>query len=178
MAECLAHLCGNCHGRSRPGALGPNMLNKKITFVVLAVLCFLGGCTLRATTHNPVKEALAASIFLRTVYIDHDYVHAMQLAHDELQQSVGVDDLRQIAEEAQSKEGKVQTFTGESFLPTPGETIEVFFVGQHERQTLYHRLVLIGDESNGYKVSGVWFSTQPYAAHTERRRFSQPVLVE
>ncbi len=55
--------------------------------------------------------------------------------------------------------------------------MELFYVGTYENGTLYHRLVLMGDADTGYKVSGIWYSVDPYPKHTLRREFKQPSLV-
>lgn len=55
--------------------------------------------------------------------------------------------------------------------------MELFYVGMYEEGTLYHHLILLGDPS-GYKVSGVWYSLDPYPEQASRRKFNQEILVE
>jgi len=181
----LSHSCVCLQKRRRDifrGALllpffGLYRVEVKRIFVLFSALLVMLGCSFRATTHDPIKAASDGGEFLLSVYINHDYVGALRSSHNQLQQSAKADDLQRLVEQAQSKVGTLQKLTGESFVPVPGDAIEVFFVGRHERGILYNRLVLIGDSTNGYKVSGFWFSSQPYSKVREQKSFSTKIEI-
>jgi hypothetical protein len=54
--------------------------------------------------------------------------------------------------------------------------MEVFFVAEHANGLVYHRLVMIGDASSGYKVTGVWFKFEPYPPNSARIKFEGEVV--
>ena len=43
--------------------------------------------------------------------------------------------------------------------------------------TLYHRLVLQGEATSGYRVSGLWYQFDPYPPQTLRRKFETDIPV-
>ena len=85
--------------------------------------------------------------------------------------------MRRLVDQIDQRQGKLTVLQADSYLMTPGKAMELFYVGTYENGTLYHRLVLMGDADTGYKVSGIWYSVDPYPKHTLRREFKQPSLV-
>lgn len=55
--------------------------------------------------------------------------------------------------------------------------MELFYTGVYERGTLYHRLVLQGEATSGYRVSGLWYILDPYPEQTLRRKFETNIPV-
>ena len=139
------------------------------------ILC---GCAVEAVKHNPLKAVSDTAPFLRALYFEKAYPKALRIAHEDLRQSVTTEDLRQTVERVKNRLGDLKQVKADSYLQTPGRTIELYFVGFHEKGALYHRIVLIGDESSGYKVSGVWFAFEPYAPHPLRHKFEEDIIIE
>ena len=55
--------------------------------------------------------------------------------------------------------------------------MELFYVGEHEKGLVYHRVVLLGDGSEGYKVSGLWYQLEPYPQHGLRAPLEEKIVV-
>lgn len=50
-------------------------------------------------------------------------------------------------------------------------------MGEYKKGVLYHRLVLMGDASSGYRVSSVWFKSDPYPENPLRLKFDGDIFV-
>ena len=148
------------------------MRNTSILGVLLLLFC---GCRLEAIQHNPVKALSAANSFLKALYIEENYPKAFELGHAELRNAVTSDNLKQIVERIRQQVGNLERLKADSYMQTPGRTMELFCVGTYERGTIYHRIVLMGDATSGYKVSGVWFKADPYPQHALRQRFNEDI---
>jgi hypothetical protein len=138
---------------------------------------FLVGCSFQTVKHDPGTAVLAANVFLKAFYIEHNYEHALMLSDAELRRSANADDLGQMARRAEQICGSLKELKAESYLMTPGKTMELFYIGRYQRGTLYHRVVLVGDVSNGYRVSGIWFQDSPYPESKLRRPFQPSIVV-
>jgi hypothetical protein len=148
------------------------------TSVLGVLLLFLCGCRLEAIQHNPIQAVSEANRFLKTLYIEENYREAFESGHAELRNSGTPDNLRQIAERIRQQFGYLERLKADSYMQTPGRTMELFYVGSYERGTMYHRIVLMGDATSGYKVSGLWFKADPYPEHTMRHKFNEDIFVE
>src|SRR5713226_7659803 len=130
---------------------------------ILALLVtFLCDCRLETVQQDPNRAVSDANQFLKALYFDGRFSEAQDLADPELRHATTPAVLREIAEKATQQKGALKTLKADSYLMTPGRTMELFYIGTYEKGTLYHRLVLSGDASSGYKVSGVWFQPEPY----------------
>lgn len=59
-----------------------------------------------------------------------------------------------------------------------GPSIELFYIGTYDNGVLYQRVVVVGDASAGYRVSGVWFQHEPYPQRNLRRKFEIEIPVQ
>jgi len=141
-------------------------------------LLVLTGCRYETVTHEPVRAASDTNRFLKALYFEEDYPKALDLADVQLRQSTNADDLKRLVEGIQQQHGKLKTLRADSYLMTPGSTMELFYIGEYEKGILYHRLVLMGNASSGYRVSGVWYQPGAYAAQPLRRSFNQDIQVK
>lgn len=142
------------------------------------LLLFSASCKVESVRHEPAIAVTDGNQFLKTLYIEEDYERARGLADAQLQQSVTASDLSQMVKGIERDQGDLQTLKADSYLMVQGRGMELFYVGTYNRGTLYHRLVLNGDASSGYKVSGVWYSIDPYPDQPLRRKFDQEILVK
>lgn len=148
------------------------------TLPVGLLLIFLSACQVQNVHHDPVAAVSDANRFLKALYLQRDYSKALELADVQLRQSSNADDLRPIVERIKGERGELKALKADSYLMTPGRTMELFYIGTYERGTLYHRLVLAGDVPSGYRVSGVWYSVDPYPEQPMRRSFNQDLFVQ
>lgn len=142
------------------------------------IILLIAGCHIQSVRHDPVKAAFEINGFLKAVYVNGNYSKALELADVQFRQSVTPEGLRQLAEGIRTERGELKTLKADSYLMTMGSTMELFYVGTYEKGTLYHRVVLAGDLSTSYRVSGIWYSVEPYPEQTLRRRFEQEILVK
>jgi len=153
---------------------------KSFTRVLLGFLLtsLVLGCAVQTVKHDPVKAVADSSDFLKALYIDKNYPKALELADWQLRQSLTANDLSRLVEGIRNARGELKTLKADSYLMTPGKTMELFYVGTYEKGVLYHHLVLVGDLSTGYKVSGPWYSLEPYPEQLLRRNFDEEMPVE
>lgn len=156
-----------------------NIRNYKLHAILILFLLTFGlfACRFQAVQHSPVRAASDANKFLKALYYDEDYVKALELADEQLRSAATVENLKQIVEQIKQKRGNLRQLWGDSYLMTPGATIELFYVGDYDQGISYHRVVLVGDASSGYRVSGIWFQDEPYPQQSRRRKFDVDVLV-
>ncbi len=128
--------------------------------------------------HDPIAAVSDVNKFLKALYVEQDYPRALELADTQLRQSSNADDLKRMVEKIKDQRGELRKLKADSYLMTPGRSMELFYTGTYEKGNLYHRLVLVGDVSTGYKVSGVWYSTDPYPKQSLREKFSQDLFVQ
>lgn len=146
--------------------------------IIVSLILALSACHFQSVRHNPVKAAFDANQFLKALYFDEDWAGALRLADDLLRQSVTGDNLEKMVDEVRQERGALKTLRADSYLMTQGRTMELFYIGEYEKGVLYHRLVLMGDSSSGYRVSGVWFQAEPYPENTLRRKFDGDIFVD
>lgn len=146
-------------------------MREAVQDVILASLgLFLFCCQVQTVRHEPVQAVRDTNNFLKALYVEEDYPKALELADVQLRQSLTATDLRQLVEGIKQQHGKLKTLKADSYLMTPGSTMELFYIGEYEKGNLYHRLVLMGNVSQGYKVSGVWYKDEPYPEQPLRRK--------
>ena len=145
--------------------------------IIVSLILPLSACHLQSVKHSPVKAAFDANQFLKSLYFDEDCPGALRLADEQLRQSVTADDLKKMVDRVKQERGTLKTLRADSYLMTQGQTMELFYIGEYEKGLLYHRLVVMGDASSGYRVSGVWFQPDPYPKNALRRKFDGEIFV-
>lgn len=151
--------------------------SNKIWVGCLTVLA-LSSCKVESIRHEPSRAVSDTNQFLRALYFDEDYSRALVLADAQLRQSLSANDLKRLVEGIKQQRGKLRTLKADSYLMVQGRGMELFYVGTYENGVVYHRLVLMGDATSGYRVSGVWYSTDPYPEQALRRKFDQDINVQ
>jgi hypothetical protein len=146
-------------------------------FVIASLVFGFSGCRIQTVKHSPVRAVIDTNQFLKAFYFDEDYAKALDLASGQLRQSATTDDLKKMVEEMKQERGALKTLRADSYLMTQGDTMELFYIGEYEHGVLYLRLVLMGDASSGYRVSGVWFQPEPYPENPLRRKFDVEIFV-
>jgi len=149
----------------------------KAGLVFASVILSFSACTFQRVAHSPVKAAFNANQFLKTLYFDENCGAALELSDEQLRRSVTVENLKKLVDEIKQERGGLRSLTADSYLMTQGRTMELFYIGKYEKGVLYHRLVLMGDSSSGYRVSGVWFQPDPYPENRLRRKFDADIFV-
>ncbi len=156
-----------------------NIRNKWLHATLVLVFLTPGpsACRVQTVRHSPIRAAADANELLKALYYDEDYVKALQFGDEQLRRVATVEDLKQMVQRMKQERGKLRRLWGDSYLMTSGPSIELFYVGDYEQGISYHRLVLVGDASSGYRVSGIWFQHEPYPQQSLRRKFDVDIVV-
>ena len=125
-----------------------------------------------------MKAALDTNQFLKALYVEEDCAAALTLSDEQFSRSLTAENLKKMVDGIKQERGELRSLTADSYLMTQGQSMELFYIGIYEKGVLYHRLVLKGDASSGYKVTGVWFQRDPYPAQSLRRKFDVDVFIE
>jgi hypothetical protein len=149
---------------------------RAVGLLVIALTLALSGCYLEKISHSANQAAVDAHEFLRAMYVEEDYDKALQIAAEPVRQSATADTMKQMVEKTRQERGDFKFFKADSYLITQGRSMEVFFVAEHANGLVYHRLVMVGDASSGYKVTGVWFKLEPYPPNPLRIKFEGEVV--
>jgi hypothetical protein len=142
------------------------------------LLLSLASCTFKAVSHSSKTAARDSNLFLKALYVDHNYDRTMTLAHEELRKMISAEKLAQLVEMAEKACGVRQEFKAESYQMVPNQGFELFYVQKCEKTTLYHRTIMVGDTRAGYRVAGVWFQDKPYPENQLRHKFDTDIVVE
>lgn len=149
---------------------------KNILILLLGLA--LVGCTFRSVKHDPSTAAMAANIFLKAMYIEHNYDRALMLSDESLRRSATSDNLAQMVKVVEDNCGVLKELKAESYQKGQNLTLELFYTATCEKKNLYHRVVLAGDVSSGYRTAGIWFQDKPYPGNDMRPKFEQRIVVE
>ena len=155
----------------------PRDLVRARTAIPFILLCF-SACHFQATEHDPVKAALDTNQFLKALYLDENPSEALKFSDEQFGGPAAIDALTKMISQIRAERGRLKTLTADSYLMMQGPAMQLFYVGTYEKGVLYHRLVVVGDASTGYKVSGVWFQHEPYAQSNLRRKFQMEIPVQ
>jgi len=131
------------------------------TTILFISLCF-SACYFQATKHDPLKAVLNADQFLKALYLDENPSEALKFCDAQSPIPGATDDLMKLISQIKTERGPLKTLTADSYLMMQGREMELFYIGRYENGVLYHRVAVVGDESAGYKVLGVWFQHEPY----------------
>jgi hypothetical protein len=141
-------------------------------------LLLVAGCTFKSVSHDSKTAAVASNLFLKAMYVDHDYNRALALAYPEMAKKVTAENLAQLVDMVEKNCGVRQEFKAESYQLVPGQGLELFYVEKCDKTTLYHRTVLLGNVQEGYRVAGVWFQSQPFTGTATQHKFDKEIFVQ
>lgn len=147
------------------------------TAALFMILSF-PGCFVQAVKHDPVRAVLDTNEFLRALYFDENPSRALKLCDEQLRASTVTDDLTKMINQIKGDRGSLRRLAADSYLMVQGPEMELFYVGTYENGVLYHRIVVVGDTSTGYRVSGVWFQKEAYPWNQLRRPFEMEIPVQ
>jgi len=153
-------------------------VNSKSKIVLSLILFCFPACALQATKHDAVKAVIDANQFLKAFYLDENPSEALKFCDEQFGMPGAIDALTKMLNQIKAERGSLKSLTADSYLMVPGRGMELFYVGKYENGFLYHRLVVVGSASTGYKVSGVWFQHEPYPESTLRRKFETEMPVQ
>ena len=146
--------------------------------IVLCIFLCLSACHYQAIKHDPHKAALDANRFLKALYFDENPSEALQYCDEQMRVPSAVDSLRQMIHQTKQERGSLKKLAASSYLMEQGSAMQLLYVGTYETGVLYHRIVVAGSASDGYRVTGVWFQHEPYPQSQLRRDFETKIPVQ
>jgi hypothetical protein len=149
----------------------------KIGIFAAILLCF-SPCHFQAIKHDPIKAALDTNQFLKVLYFYGNPSEALKFSTEEFRTSGATDGLTKMLGQIKREQGSLRSLAADSYLMVQGPAMELFYVGTYDNGVLYHRVVVAGEASAGYRVSGVWFQHEPYPQSTLRRKFQIEISVQ
>ena len=147
------------------------------TAISLILLCF-SACHIQATKHDPEKAVLDTNQFLKAFYFEENPSEALKFCDEQIRTSGATDALTKMLSQIKRERGALKGLVADSYLMVQGPAMELFYVGTYENGVLYHRLVVVGNALDGYKISGVWFQHEPYPEGPLRRKFQVAIPVQ
>ena len=161
---------------------GPQKNRGKLKAARAIVICFIflfsSACHYEAIKHDPKKAALDTNRFLKTLYFDENPSEALKFCDEQVGAAGGADALTRMINKTKQDRGQLRSLVADSYLMAPGSGIELYYVGTYEKGVLYHRLVVLGDVSAGYKVAGLWFKDDAYPQTELRLKFEPEIPVQ
>jgi hypothetical protein len=146
--------------------------------MIVALISFFSACHFQAIKHDPVEAVLDTNRFLKAFYVDENPSEALKFFNEELRTSHATDGLTRMLTQIKREQGSLRRLAADSYLMVQGPAMELFYIGTYDNGVLYHRLVVVGDASAGYKVAGVWFQHEPYPQSQLRRKFETEIPVQ
>jgi hypothetical protein len=149
---------------------------RAVALMLIAVS--LIGCTFKSVRHDHNVAVEAGNAFLSALYLQRNYSRALELADESFRKTVSLENLGQMVDMAEKNCGTRKEFKAESYQMAPNVMTEVYYVETCDRGVVYHRLVLVGDATNGYSVAGVWLNSSPYPQNSLRQKFEKDIVVK
>lgn len=137
------------------------------SLVVAIVLGCLPSC-INVIAHDEQAAAKAATQFAQAAFVDRSDSEARGLITPSLAQQVTGDKLPEMIAKMHPKMFPTQVAATE-FEPLLGQRgMLIFLKGTGDGEEFYYRLVMEGDSSSGYRVSGLFRGSGPYPASARR----------
>ena len=146
-----------------------NSVDCKSRYVVVAITSFfmLASC-INVIAHDQKAAAKAATEFARTAFVVQDYAKAHGLMASRSQSYIPLDKLTQTIAKMHPK-GYPTHVTATEYEPMPGQrAMNIFVKGEGGGEEFFYRLVMEGDVTTGYRVSGLYRGNGPNPSANKR----------
>ncbi len=123
-------------------------------FSLVIQLCFFLTCIgcVNIITHEEKDAAKEASMFSNLAFINQDYEKAYSILSEQSKASGTLEQFKQTIL-SMHPSGFPQKVTATEFEPIPGQkAMNIFLIGENEKEKFYYRLVMIGTKQSGYKT--------------------------
>ena len=132
---------------------------------LLASALLAAGCGV-IFSHNPQKARETAYDFLNSVYMQGNFQKAYSMVDADFDRDYGSGYLEKISARFFKVFEKLEGLKADAYLYESGDrAIMILFTGLSEKAPSYHKVMLIGDSSRGYKVSSVLYSDVPFTGY-------------
>jgi hypothetical protein len=140
---------------------------KAYEIVASFVCCLLTSC-INVVAQDEGAAAKAATQFAQTAFVSRDYERAHELL---IRSGINQFTTAKLSEAIARMHPK--TFPTEvlatDFEPIPGQrAMNIYLKGRGEGEDFYYRLVMVGDATSGYRVSGLYRGNRPSPSPNKR----------
>jgi hypothetical protein len=146
-------------------------MRKLLITASLLCVCLAAGCGLMFR-HDPQKARETAYNFLNAVYMEGSFDKAYAAVDADFDRDYGAGYLEKISTRFFRVFDRLEGLRADAYLYEPKErSIMLLFSGISEKAPSYHKVMLIGDSSRGYKVSSVIYSDVPFTGYRTLKFF-------
>lgn len=142
---------------------------KKVILAACAAV-IISSCGL-FTYQDPKKARATANEFLNALYVRGNAEEALSMTSEAFRNAGGAAMLASLLERLRRDFVKLEGIRAEAYLHENKDEITMLYLGISEKAFSYHRLVLSGNASRGYKVESVSLSEMPYKGYRTLKTF-------
>jgi hypothetical protein len=134
------------------------MYRAREIFLYVAVALAIG-CTQSVIKHQPAMAANAAETFARLAFVERNYGSAINFVKG----GNSIDDVSAMVERLHPTGSYPVRVVAASYEPMPGkESMKIYLEGSGAEPSYHYLAVMEGTEPNGYKVSAIARSEDPF----------------
>ena len=147
-----------------------NTLRALLLFVLLFFILQVG-CQVQSFYHEPDIAATSAIYFAETAFIKREMKESYHLLSDDARKYITFQKYQTIVYELHPN-GYPSTLKKLEYEPVPGQkAMNIFLLGENEKEKFYYRLALQGTAKDGYRVCGLYRGSGPYPQSKLRQKF-------
>jgi hypothetical protein len=131
------------------------------------ICCFMVSCV-NVIVHDQNSAAKAATEFARTAFVDRDFTKAHGLLASRSKTYIPLDKLSETITRMHPKSFPSHV-TATEYEPMPGQRgMTIYVKGEGEGEEFFYRLVMDGDSTSGYQVTGLFRGNGPNPSTNKR----------
>ncbi len=136
--------------------------------VVSSILCLSLSSCVSVIHHDEHAAANAATQFANAAFIEHDFSKARELMASEPAQQLSAEGLADVVTKMHQDAYPTQV-AATDFEPMPGQrAMMIYLKGENDGAVFHYRFVMEGDQTAGYRVSGLFRADNPYPSQNKR----------
>jgi len=141
--------------------------------LIVFLVAFSAGCQSYAIEHDPVAAGETAIAFAQAAFVVQEYESALKFLPEDRDVSFTADTLKTLVSHTHTGLDFPRSVELLAYEIVPGErTIQVFLKASSANPNPhYYQLILLGDESSGYKVIEFYGNSQEFPSLQTRRNF-------
>jgi hypothetical protein len=144
------------------------MIVDKACWVAVAIICCGLASCVSVIAHDEKAAAKSATEFAQAAFVARDYPKAHGLLAPRSQSDIPLDKLIEAIAKMHPKSFPTKV-TAIEFEPIPGKKgMNIFVQGEGEGEEFFYRLVMEGDKTAGYRVTGLLRGNGPNPSTNKR----------
>jgi lactam utilization protein B len=144
------------------------MFGTKTRWLATAITCCMLTSCMSVISHDEKAAAKAATEFAQTAFIARDYSKAHGLLATRSQSDIPIDKLTDAITKMHPKSYPSKV-TATEYEPLPGQRgMNIYVKGDGDGEDFFYRLVMEGDATAGYRVTGLFRGNGPNPSTNKR----------